>query len=85
MTLATKRLFAFALLACVIFIVVHPLVDMPETTLRSKITANVFFYAIISTVFLSALLFRNAREFVASASSQLTFCPAKGTLSALRC
>ncbi len=85
MEMTAKRVYAALLLACIILLVIHPLVDVPQTTLRSKMISMCLFYAIAAAFFSVGLLVvpfasQGHALFVSAVTD-----PVRSTLSALRC
>jgi hypothetical protein len=84
MTPAMKRAFAWALLACVLFIVVHPTFDLPDTTMRSK-ALTVLLFAFVLAFASVEILFGYASERLPWTRPVEAADVFRSTLSALRC
>ncbi len=85
MTFAAKRVFAFALLACIVLLVIHPVLDIPETTLGSKILAVTMLYAMVVAFFSAQLFFAPSFDEILQFLLPESADSARSSLSALRC
>jgi hypothetical protein len=80
-----KRVLALALLACVMFIVIHPTFDLPDSTVRSKAALMVLVCAMVVASFCAKRFFSSAFGLVMAHALPEPLDSGRSTLSALRC